>query len=869
MATYDFSTGLDPLDDVLHGLRKGDNVVWQVDDLDDYIYFVEPLAKRALEQKRNLTYFRFAPHKPVLNPMEGLEIIEIDASRGFDYFSSQMHHIIDRNGLEAYYVLDSISYLVEKWATDELLANFFQVTCPYLFELDTITYFALARGKHSHNAVARIRDTTQILIDVYTIDDKKYIHPLKVWDRYSPQMFMPHVLKGEEFVPVIQSGYAAQISTVAQRNPLKHNAESIAPWESVYDKLLDKISNISMQDYDNPELKALKYELCRMLFGNDAEMLTLADEYMSLEELFAIRERVVGSGRIGGKAAGMLVARAILENKFIDSDILNSFEEHDSFYIGSDVFFTFLVRNNLFRMRLKLSRSTKISPEEYEEVQERFLAGTFPSQIVEQFRNLLDYYGQAPVIVRSSSLLEDSFGSAFAGKYDSIFCANQGDPETRLTNFMNALKLVYASALNPSALHYRRKRGLAENDEQMAILVQRVSGQPRGKWFYPTLAGVAFSRNLYAWNSRIDPKKGIIRLVFGLGTRAVDRVGGDYPRMIAISHPTLRPEVGMKIVKYSQKHVDLLNLETNKLETMLFEDITNENKLSNLHLLVSTVDSDNVSDSISRHIDTSKPMVLTFNNLIKRTKFVSLIDNILTTLEDAYGHPVDTEFTASIDSDENVRINLLQCRPLWLPGSTGVVEVPENISEKDTIFKSERMVSGGVVDGITHVVYINPHLYNSKEFIDKRGIIGRIVGKINDHPLISSSPTMMVGPGRWGSNNIDLGVNVTYSDINNTVVLVEVALESAGQLPEVSYGTHFFLDLVEDQVIYLAVYPDNKDSLFNEDFFMKSENCFNEFVSGVPELEPLIKVIDVKKETGKLIKVVADPQARKAVCFLE
>ena len=159
---------------------------------------------------------------------------------------------------------------------------------------------------------------------------------------------------------------------------------------------------------------------------------------------------------------------------------------------------------------------------------------------------MLDYYGQAPIIVRSSSLLEDSFGNAFAGKYRSVFCPNQGDPDTRLAAFMQAVKLVYASALNPDALSYRSRRGLGENDEQMAILVQRVSGMPYRHYFFPALAGVAFSRNLYAWNDRIDPRQGIIRLVFGLGTRAVERVGSDYPRMIAISHPDLRPEVGAR-----------------------------------------------------------------------------------------------------------------------------------------------------------------------------------------------------------------------------------------------------------------------------------------------------------------------------------
>ena len=411
------------------------------------------------------------------------------------------------------YVFDNLSALVEEWATDELLANFFQVTCPFLFELDTVTYFALTRGRHSHSAVARIRDTTQILLDVYHVDGKMYVHPLKVWDRYSPQMFLPHAVSDGSWQPVFQSGDAAAVSATARKHPLYGAPSSIAPWESVYRKL---IQYRGKAEPETPELEALKQEFCRMLMGNHPDFNRLADEYLTLDDLFGIRDRLVGSGRIGGKAAGMLLARRILQSEGGFSETL---EDHDSFYIGSDVFFTFLVNNDFFRDRLQATRNPSLSWDEFQALETRFLQGQFPPAIMEQFRNMLDYFGEAPIIVRSSSLLEDSFGNAFAGKYLSEFCANQGSPEERLKAFLAAVKRVYASALNPDALSYRRHRGLGESDEQMAILVQRVSGMPYQSWFFPNIAGVAFSHNLYAWSDRIDPKQGVIRLVFGLGTR--------------------------------------------------------------------------------------------------------------------------------------------------------------------------------------------------------------------------------------------------------------------------------------------------------------------------------------------------------------
>ncbi len=491
-------SGIQALDEVLQGIRLGDNVVWQVDRLEDYRYFAEPFAKAAIAARRRLLYLRFASHPSVLTPQLGLETIELNPSLGFDHFTRDVHHLIEAQGPRALYVFDNLSALVVEWATDELLANFFQITCPFLSELNTIAYFALTRGQHAHYAVARIRDTTQILVDVYHAKDQMHIHPIKVWDRYSPQMFLPHLVAGENWSPLSHSREAAKVLASALESPLLDTTRPLAPWESVYQKLIHYRDTPAGFDEKDPEQLALKQELGRMLIGHHPVFVRLSDRYLRLDDLFAIRNRLIGGGRIGGKAAGMLLARRILltEKDETGIDIAERLDDHDSFYIGSDVFFTFLVNNDLFRLRLHLTCNSATSHEEFKEIEQRFLAGRFPATIQEQFRVMLDYYGQAPIIVRSSSLLEDSFGNAFAGKYLSLFCANQGNPETRLNDFMKAVKLVYASALNPDALCYRSKRGLGEYDEQMAILVQRVSGMPYQQYFFPTLAGVAFSRSV-------------------------------------------------------------------------------------------------------------------------------------------------------------------------------------------------------------------------------------------------------------------------------------------------------------------------------------------------------------------------------------
>jgi len=870
MKTETVRSGLASLDEVIQGLRYGDNVVWQVDHLEEYKYFAEPFAGQAIADGRKCVYLRFAPHMEILKARPGLTIIELDPEVGFDTFSREVNKIIESFGREIFYIFDNLSFLVVRWATDELLANFFQVTCPYLFELETVAYFALTRGQHSHSAVARIRDTTQLLIDVYEVQDTMYLHPLKVWDRYSPKMFLPHAMSGTGWVPVFQSGEAAAVSVSASKKPLHIMAKSIAPWESVFRKLLQYQEAEKDLPETTPEVSALKQELLQMMVGSHPEFNRLANSYFRISDLLGIRDRLIGSGQIGGKAAGMLLARRILTED-VDEDFSQDLEAHDSFYIGSDVFFTFLVNNDLFRLRLQLTRSSHISDDEFREVEKRFLEGKFPPEIIEQFDNMLDYYGQAPIIVRSSSLLEDSFRNAFAGKYRSEFCANQGSSEERLETFLRAVKLVYASAVNPDALSYRRAMGLENRDEQMAILVQRVSGMPYKKFFFPSLAGVACSRNLYAWTDRIDATKGLIRLVFGLGTRAVNRVGNDYPRMIAISYPELRPEYGVRIAKYSQWEADVLDLEKNEFSTMPVAVILADRDYPNLHLLISLLADGYLIDPYTGRLENStQKLIITFNNLISRTDFIKIMDAMLTKLEKAYGHPLDTEFTASVDGGNHIRINLLQCRPMTVPGSIGPVTFPDILPKERILFKANRTISGGTISDIRYILYIDPKRYSLIESLDVKKSLGRVVGSINQHPLIVNSKSMMMGPGRWGSSNIDLGVNVSYADINHTSVLVEIAREEAGHLPEFSYGTHFFLDLVEEAIIYMPVYPNDVEADFNHDFFENSDNILTDLLPDAAKFSGVLQVIDVPDSTGgKYAKVIADPQLQKAICYIE
>ena len=467
-------SGLAGLDRIIDSIRLGDNVVWQLSDLADYRYFVEPFVERAVADGRTVHYMRFANHPALLAERPGVEIHTFNPDEGFEPFTVKVHEVITEKGLEAFYVFDSLSELQTAWASDLMMGNFFQVTCPYLFELDTVAFFAVLRNRHSFEAIARIRDTTQLLLDVFSGDNLRFVHPIKAWNRYGATMFMPHrILETGEMKPLTDSVEAGKFYAVLNRTGLNPVDCSLDNWDRAFLRAGEALE----LGKEPGEMRDL---FCTMLIGREPRMTELVKQHFTLRDYLDIKERMIGTGAIGGKAAGLLLSRKIVANGL--PAMLQRVEPHDSFYIGADVFYSFLVRNGWWKLRLEQQTSEGFFSAA-RELRRKMRKGTFPDGLREQFRRMLDYFGQSPIIVRSSSLLEDSFGNAFAGKYQSLFCVNAGDPEHRLEAFEAAVREVYASAMDDSALAYRQQRQLDRLDEQMAILVQRVSGSNYGEFF--------------------------------------------------------------------------------------------------------------------------------------------------------------------------------------------------------------------------------------------------------------------------------------------------------------------------------------------------------------------------------------------------
>lgn len=853
------STGIESLDAVLTGLQKGDNVVWQVDSIDDFAVFVKPYVERANQQARRLVYMRFAKHKPLVEPGNGIKIHNLDASRGFETFTTQVHEIIANEGKEAYYVFDCLSYLLDAWATDLMIGNFFMVTCPYLFELETITYFALLRNSHSFKTIARIRETTQLLLDLYNIEGKYCLHSLKVWKRYSPTMFLPHLQQNGVFVPVTSSVDATkQLAYISERG-LKPTERVLDYWDRLF---LQAAELSELPDAREQDKQHTIDRLCNIIISRDKRILSLAKKHFTLGDLRAIKNRMIGTGFIGGKTVGMLFANKIASKD--EYDLSQHLEPHDSFYVGSDVFYTYLVENGCWKLRME--QKTK---EGYfkaaAELRDRLLNGRFPDQIREQFQEMIEYFGQSPIIVRSSSLLEDAFGNAFAGKYESIFCVNQGSPEQRYANFEEAVRRVYASTMSENALTYRLQRGLDQRDEQMALLVQRVSGSYRNGYFFPDMAGVGLSHNAFVWKPDLEPKAGMLRLVFGLGTRAVNRVEDDYPRIIALDQPLARPIAGMDDVrKYSQHHVDLLDTKENAFRTIPFRQLLVEKPDVRLEL-IAVRDFQLARQARQQGKSNVEYWLLTFEKLLTETSFSQIMQNILKILESHYQYPVDIEFTVNFTRDKKLVINLLQCRPLQTRGEKGRVQMPAQTDPEKILFKCEGYFMGGnISQDIKRIIYVEPQAYIDLPIAGKYDI-ARLVGKLNRQIADKDAePTILLGPGRWGTTTPSLGIPVSFHEINNVAVLAEIAYEGGNLMPELSFGTHFFQDLVEGDIFYVALFPEKHETVFNREKLSQMPNVLAEVL---PESSKYADVVKLYQLNGWKLRIVSDVTSQKVICL--
>ena len=618
-------------------------------------------------------------------------------------------------------------------------------------------------------------------------------------------------------------------------------------------------------------LREIQVVLIRRMISDQLGYINIAKDWLRISDLADIHQRKIGYGKIGGKAAGMLLAARILEEMAGEADracicIPNSY------FLGSDVMYVFMAMNGLMHWNDQKYKPEDRIRAEYIQARNEFQSGSFPPEVLSALQGVLDQIGPRPIIVRSSSQLEDNFGTAFAGKYDSHFCPNQGSPEENLQALTAAIALTYASTLKPEALLYRRSKGLQDYDERMAILIQVVQGEKYGRYYLPHAAGVAFSHNLYRWHPQIRREDGFARLVWGLGTRAVERVGNDYPRPVALSHPTLQPDDSPEAIRhYSQQYVDLIDLEQNALKTLPVLEVLRPN-YPVLRFIAQLERDGYLTSPRSRVMESeASSLVITFDELLRRTAFPATLSRMLRLVEENYHSAVDMEFTVRITDPcaqpPGVQISLLQCRPQSLLKETRAGRLPSSLTREDILFSTRFMVPRGHVSDLRYVLFVPPEAYFALDSAQARKNIGAVISRLNSS--LPEKSFICVGPGRWGSPNTDLGVYVSYSDICNTGALVEVSGKGIGPAPEPSLGTHFFQDLMEAQIYPLAVNFDDPEATFNRDFFYNTPNRLAERIACDESCCQALRLIDAGDYlAGCHIELAMDDEAGLAAAYV-
>ena len=622
----------------------------------------------------------------------------------------------------------------------------------------------------------------------------------------------------------------------------------------------------------DPHLTELKVILIRRLISDQLAYIDIAKNWFTVADLEEILHHRIGYGKIGGKSAGMLLASSIIE-KVADDDIRSCVKIPESYFLGSEMIYIFMAMNGLMHWNDQKYKSETQIRDEYPQIQDEFQIGRLPPEVTAELRGILVKIDRNPLIVRSSSQLEDNFGTSFAGKYDSFFCPNQGTPEENLDALTTAIAKIYASTLKPEALLYRRSKGLQDYDERMAILIQIVQGETFGDYFLPQGSGVAFSRNMYRWSPQLRREDGFVRLVWGLGTRAVQRVGDDYPRLVALSHPTLQPDDSTESIRrYSQQYVDLINLKKNDFQTLPVHDVL-DSRYPPLRLITQLEQDGFFSTPRMRVSDTDVPnLAVTFHEFLRRTPFAPILTRLLRTLEENYHSSVDLEFTVQVTNmraeKPQIELSLLQCRPQSYLVSEDTLPDIDNIPEDDIIFSTSFMVPHGFISNIRHVLFVEPEGYFKLSSENERYEIGKLISRLN--ATLEKKSFICVGPGRWGSLNLDLGVFVSYADVDNAGALVELAGKGIGPAPEPSFGTHFFQDLMEAHIYPLALSLDNPDTRFSTKFFYGSANKLKKYVDGVhDQLEDCLRVIDIEDDNpDHHLQIVMDGENGEAIAYL-
>jgi len=522
----------------------------------------------------------------------------------------------------------------------------------------------------------------------------------------------------------------------------------------------------------------------------------------------------LGTGSLGGKARGVaymnvMIAKAQLTDKYEDMKV----KVPRSFVIGSDVFEKFIEENKIFSF-------LDSNPTE-EEIAQKFTESPLPAATKENLRVLTEYI-KCPLAVRSSSTLEDSRILPFAGIYNTYVVPNyHADLKIRVKQLEDAVKLVYASVFYAAPVQYAKNADIRIEEEKMAVLIQELVGERYGDYYYPAISGVAQSYNFYPYDP-LKPEDGTVSLALGLGKAIVE---GERVYRFSPAYPKLNPLVSSpkEYLEKSQNAFYAINFEDSADITLSADEdyiykkllISQAHKDQSLEYTGSTYSAEN--DCIYDNVYQPGPKLVTFAPILKynRLPLTQIIKDLLRLGKQSFGTDVEIEFAVNIPKDKNKpkEFNFLQIRPMVVGREAFEVSMDE--SEESWCF-SQRTIGNGIYQNIHDIIFVDPETFNLQDSVQ----IANEIGELNQVLFKEGRRCILVGFGRMGTSDRWLGIPLTWEQMSQALIIVEVDLKDLR--PEPSLGSHFFHNLTATHMGYFHIQYDNEaEGMFAWDWLLK------------------------------------------------
>jgi len=555
----------------------------------------------------------------------------------------------------------------------------------------------------------------------------------------------------------------------------------------------------------------------------------------------------IGNGEIGGKASGLILLRDMLKEQLIHNKFPDVLIDIPRFTIITTHFFdVFMEENDLYEIAF--------SDESDERIAHHFQAATLPADLIGSLWTIVSKI-HTPLAIRSSSLLEDTLQSPYAGIYETkMISNNQPDTESRFRKLIEAVKYVYSSTYFKKAKEYSVATSNNFKQEKMAVIIQEVVGLMHGNRFYPNISGVARSLNYYPFG-RLEPEDGIVSLALGLGKTIVD---GGLCWSYSPQYPDLSFPYGSikDLLKNTQTDFWAINMsplikydpvnETEYLVKLNIKDAEYDNVLTKI---ASTYDVQ--SDRICIGTFKNGPRIINFAPILQLDELPinRVIKEILPICSKYAGGPVEIEFSIIMDNfrDAKIRFSLLQVRRIANSRSNFKIN-KKDFNEKDVFVKSDVVLGNGVIDNIKEVVYVKRESFDFKYST----LIASHVGIFNKRLLKQGLPYLLIGPGRWGSTDPWLGIPVKWGQISGAKIIVESYYKD--RYIDFSQGSHFFHNLSSLDIIYFYVKGDDKCYInweWLEEQKVKNES---EYIKHIHLDKPVKVIVSSKDKLGVVLK---------------